>query len=99
MSRLIDRMTSEPYKVLKILYDHKVQMPGDMEYVPLSQIEMARMLDMSKMKMNSIFQQLDKDDLVHLMEGKRGKYILTDKAITIIKEISKIENKLEGADK
>ena len=99
MSRLIDRMTSEHYKVLKSLYDHKVQMPGDMEYVPLSQIEMARMLDMSKMKMNSIFQQLDKDDLVHLMEGKRGKYILTDKAITIIKEISKIENKLEGADK
>ena len=64
MSRLIDRMTSEHYKVLKSLYDHKVQMPGDMEYVPLSQIEMARMLDVSKMKMNSIFQQLDKDDLV-----------------------------------
>ena len=95
MSRLIDRMTSEHYKVLKILYDHKVQMPGDMEYVPLSQIEMARMLDMSKMKMNSIFQQLDKDDLVHLMEGKRGKYILTDKAKTIIQNIEQLGTKVD----
>ena len=99
MNALIDRLTSEPYKVLRIMYANRETLPDGTVYVPMSQVDLAKKLDVSNMKMNSIFKQLDEDDLVHLIEGKRGKYILTDKAITIIKEIGKIENKLEGADK
>ena len=80
MSRLIDRMTSEHYKVLKSLYDHKVQMPGDMEYVPLSQIEMARMLDMSKMKIDkAINNNLNKEQRDNLKNGIPVHMLLIDK--------------------
>jgi len=99
MKNVIDRMTSDSYKIIRIMYEHKDHLPDGTEYVPFSQVDMARELNLSINTMNKIFKQLDEDDLVHLMEGKRGKYILTDKAKTIIKEIARIENKLEGADK
>ncbi len=98
MKNVIDRMTSDSYKIIRIMYEHKDHLPDGTEYVPFSQVDMARELNLSINTMNKIFKQLDEDDLVHLMEGKRGKYILTDKAKTIIKEIARIENKLEGAD-
>lgn len=99
MKNVIDRMTSDSYKIIRIMYEHKDHLSDGTEYVPFSQMDMARELNLSINTMNKIFKQLDEDDLVHLMEGKRGKYILTDKAKTIIKEIARIENKLEGADK
>ena len=98
MSAVIDRMTSEPYKVLRIMYKHREEMEDGTEYVPMSQVELARILDMSVMKMNGIFKLLDKDNLIHLITGKRGKYLLTNRAKTIIEEIERIEAKLVGGD-
>lgn len=96
MKNVIDRMTSDSYKIIRILYDHKDHLPDGTEYVPFSQVDMARELNLSINTMNKIFKQLDEDDLVHLMEGKRGKYILSDRAKTIIEEMVRLQNKLEG---
>ena len=96
MKNVIDRMTSDSYKIIRILYEHKDHLPDGTEYVPFSQVDMARELNLSINTMNKIFKQLDEDDLVHLMEGKRGKYILSDKAKTIIEEMVRLENTLEG---
>lgn len=99
MGTLIDRMTSEAYKVLRILYEHRKTLPDGTEYVPMSQVELARLLNVSNMKMNAIFKQLDADDLVHLIKRKRGKYTISASAQTIIKNIENLENELEGVER
>ncbi len=75
------------------MYANREPLPDRRVYVPMSQGDYWKELDVSNVKRDSIFKQLDEDDLVHLIEGKRGKYILTSKTITIIKETGKIENK------
>ena len=42
--------------------------------------------------MNSMFKELHRQDLIYPYKGKRGRYCLTEKAQTILKEISKINN-------
>jgi predicted transcriptional regulator len=44
--------------------------------------------------MNKIFKQLRDDNLLLPIEGKRGKYELTEKAIIIIKDMEKLEDKI-----
>ena len=41
--------------------------------------------------MNKLFKQLKDDNLLLPIEGKRGKYELTEKAIIIIKDMEKLE--------
>ena len=91
MAGVIDRMTSDTYKIIRIMYDHKDFLPDGTEYIRFSQVDMAKELDLSTNTMNKIFRQLDEDDLIHLIEGKRGKYILTDKAKMIIDDIEQLE--------
>lgn len=91
MAGVIDRMTSDAYKIIRIMYDHKDFLPDGTEYIRFSQVDMAKELDLSTNTMNKIFRQLDEDDLIHLIEGKRGKYILTDKAKMIIDDIEQLE--------
>lgn len=43
--------------------------------------------------MNKVFKQLRDDNLLLSIEGKRGKYELTEKAI-IIKDMEKLEDKI-----
>lgn len=43
--------------------------------------------------MNKVFKQLRNDNVLLSIEGKRGKYELTEKAI-IIKDMEKLEDKI-----
>ena len=57
----------------------------DEKVIPLTQQEIATTLKCSKMKINSMFSILQKQDYIE--QKTRGKYVLTDKAENIIETI------------
>lgn len=87
MKSIIDKMTNNAYKVLKYMYSCQIKLPDGTKYIPLSQAGMAPLIGVSTITMNKIFKQLKDDNLLLPIEGKRGKYDLTEKAVIIIKEM------------
>ena len=87
MESIIDKMTSNAYKVLKYMHSCQIELPDGTKYIPLSQVEMAPLIGVSTITMNKLFKQLKDDNLLLPIEGKRGKYELTDKAIIIIRDM------------
>ena len=94
MDSIIDKMTSNAYKVLKYMYSCQIELPDGTKYVPLSQVEMAPLIGVSTITINKLFKQLRDDNLLLPIEGKRGKYELTEKAVIIIKDMEKLEDKI-----
>ena len=76
------------YDLLKLMHDNEVVIL-DEKVIPLTQQQIATTLKCSKMKINSMFRILQKQDFVE--QKTRGKYALTDKAETIIETIEKLQ--------
>lgn len=83
----MDLFLNDYYKLLKLLYDNQTVVL-DKKVVPLTQVEICSVLNMSKVKVNTIFVELQKEGL--LIQETRGKYSLTDKACVIVDSIEKI---------
>lgn len=94
METIIDKMTNNTYKILKYMYSCQIELPDGTKYIPLSQVEMASLIGVSTITINKLFRQLRTHDLLLPVEGKRGKYELTDKAIIIMKDMEKLEDKI-----
>lgn len=94
MVSIIDKMTNNAYKVLKYMYSCQIELPDGTKYIPLSQVAIASLFGISTITMNKLFKQLRSDNLLLPFEGKRGKYKLTDKAIIILKDMEKLEDKI-----
>ena len=73
----------------------QVEAPDGDKYIPVSQVEIADIFGMSTITVNKLFKQLKADDLLYPIENKRKRYKLSDRALIILKDISKLENKLE----
>jgi len=95
LGSVIDRMTNNTYKILKYMYSKQVEAPDGDKYIPVSQVEIADIFGMSTITVNKLFKQLKADDLLYPIENKRKRYKLSDRALIILKDISKLENKLE----
>ena len=98
LGTVIDKMTNNIYKVLKYMYTRQIETATGEKYIPLSQVEIAEVFGMSTITANKLFKQLKEDDLLHPLENKRGKYRFTDKALIILKEMERLENKLEEVE-
>ena len=94
MDSIIDKIPNHAYKVLKYMYSCQIRLPDGTKHIPLSQAEMAPLIGVSTITMNKIFKQLRNDNLLLPIEGKRGKYELTEKAIIIIKDMEILEDKI-----
>ena len=76
------------YDLLKLMHDNEVIIL-DEKVIPLTQQQIATTLKCSKMKINSMFSVLQKQDFGE--QKTRGKYVLTDKAEMIIETIEKLQ--------
>ena len=94
MSKVIESLTNNNYRVLKFLSDNQVELNG-IKFIAITQIEIAQELGLSKVTVNSIMRDLQEKKLVCPFENRRGKYCLSDKAEIIIKSIEQINKKLE----
>ena len=52
MESIIDKMTSNAYKVLKYMHSCQIELPDGTKYIPLSQVEMAPLIGVSTITMN-----------------------------------------------
>lgn len=89
---ILDLLLTDYYRILRVLDENQVKINNNEKFVPLTQIEVAELIGVSKITMNSMFKELHRQDLIYPYKGKRGIYCLTEKAQTILKEISKINN-------
>lgn len=92
---LIDKFTTDNYRILKILYDNKVKMTDGSVFTPLTQGEVANQMGISKITINVMFRDLQKYGLIYPYQSGRGRYCLTGKALIVIKQIEALENKLK----
>ena len=74
------------YEILRLLCDNQVSIK-DEQYINLSQQEIADMAHYSKLKTNKILNELMDMGYVNLYKNKRGKYVITEKAVKIIEII------------
>jgi len=79
------------YDLLKLMHDNEAVVL-DKKVIPLTQIQIANSLNYSKMKVNSMFGILQKEGFIE--QQMRGKYVLTDKAETIINTIEVANKKI-----
>ena len=92
---MIENLMTNNFKTLCVLYKYQIILPNGTKYTPLSQVDIAQILNVSTITMNSIFKYLKKNNLVIPFENKRGTYCLTDKALIILDGINDIENKIK----
>ncbi|MBQ3545649.1 MAG: helix-turn-helix domain-containing protein [Lachnospiraceae bacterium] len=83
----IELLLNDYYALLKLLHENEVVVL-DETIIPLTQQQIADALDFSKMKVNSMFNVLQREGLIE--QKTRGKYVLSDRAENIIKSINKI---------
>lgn len=88
----MDLFLNDNYKLLKLLYDNQ-SVVLDKRVIPLTQAEICAALGMSKVKVNSMFVEFQKEGL--LIQESRGKYSLTDIAETIVNSIVHIDRKIQ----
>ncbi|MDD3140582.1 MAG: helix-turn-helix domain-containing protein [Lachnospiraceae bacterium] len=81
------------FEVLKILDENEATIL-DEKVIPLTQLQIANIMTCSKMKVNTMFQNLQKEGFIE--QKTRGKYVLTDNARSIIKTIDNIDKKIMG---
>lgn len=91
---ILDLLLTDYYKILRVLYENQVKINNNEKFVPLTQIEIAEIMGVSKITMNSMFKELQRQNLIYRYKGRRGRYCLTDKAQVILEEIIKINNYL-----
>lgn len=84
----IKLLLNDYYDLLKLMHDNEVVIL-DEKIIPLTQQQIAVALKYSKMKVNSMFSILQKENFIE--QKTRGKYILTDKAETIINTLEKLQ--------
>lgn len=89
----MDMFLNDNYKILKLMYNNQAIVLNE-NIVPLTQAKICSELKMSKMKVNAIFVEFQKEQF--LIQETRGKYSLTDKARFVVESIEKISMVQEG---
>lgn len=83
-----EKLTTNYYKTLEILYDSLVNINNE-KIAIVTQVEISERLGLSKITVNSIFKELREDGLVR-HDKVIGRYRLSDKAIEIVQKMKKI---------
>lgn len=79
------------FALLKILDENEATILEE-RVIPLTQLQIANLMNCSKMKINTMFQNLQNEGFIE--QKTRGKYLLTDNARSIIKTIDSIDKKI-----
>ena len=88
MEFTLEFFANDRYIILKLLLDNQIQVKDDF-YVSLSQQEIADMVHFSKLKTNRLLNELINQKFVQYYNGKRGKYIITEKGYKALHLIRK----------
>jgi predicted transcriptional regulator len=87
---LIEKITTNYFKVLSMLYDNKIVV-NKKYMIPITQSEVSEMMGINKTTVNRIFKELKSDNLIVNDENKNGRYYITEKGIEVVKRIYSIK--------
>ncbi|WP_326910648.1 winged helix-turn-helix transcriptional regulator [Sedimentibacter sp. MB31-C6] len=82
--KLIDFFTNDKFKVLVVLNKHQIQVQ-EATFSPLTQQEISEILHYSKAKINQIINELIDNEFIEFYNNTKGRYVITKKAIDILK--------------
>lgn len=85
----LDYFTNDRYKVLDCMKQRQIDVSG-IQVVPLSQRQISVITGVAYKTVNNIIKELKANGYINYQGTTRGKYSLTDKAIT---ELGKMQNK------
>lgn len=88
----MDLFFNDFYRLLKLLYDNQTVIL-DKKIIPLTQDEVCSVLNMSKVKINSMFVELQKEG--YLIQETRGKYSLSHKSEIIMQSLTSLNEKIK----
>lgn len=91
MNEIIEKITTNYFKTLQILFDNQVTSSDGIMFVPMTQMEIAEKINVSKITINNIFKELKEDGLIEAYSSKRGMYIITEQGKHIIKTINTLK--------
>ena len=74
---------NDRYSLLVMLQNNQIKVKDDF-YIPLSQQEIADMIQFSKLKTNKLLNELMSNGYVEFYNGKRGKYSITEKGHKVL---------------
>ncbi len=74
---------NDRFQILKILYDNQVTI-GDNQFVPVTQEELASLLDWSKAKVNKVLNEVIDAGYVTVFNGSKGRYQITENGLEAI---------------
>ena len=85
----LEFFANDRYALLKMLLDNQIKVKDDF-YVPLSQQEIADMIQFSKLKTNRLLNELKDNGFIDCFNGKRGKYVITEKGHKVLQLMQKM---------
>lgn len=86
---------NDRYRILQCMVERQVDVKGQL-IVPLSQQDIADMVQLSKKKVNIIIGELKSNGYIFQQSPTRGKYLLTNEALQAVRIIQKEEAGLNG---
>lgn len=86
----LEFFSNDRYKILQCMFDRQIEISGQ-NVVPLSQQNIADVVQLSKKKVNTIIGELKSNGYIQQQSPTRGKYLLTNKAIQVVRKIQKEE--------
>ena len=84
-----DKMTTNYYKVLEILYDNLVVIDGEQVSI-MTQVNIAKKTGLTTVTVNSIFKELKEDGLIRQNKKLVRFYCLSEEAINIVKKMKRV---------
>ena len=91
----LEFFSNDRYRVLQCMTERQIEVNG-INIVPLSQQDIANMVQLSKKKVNSIIRELKENGYVLQQSPTRGKYFLTEKALNVVNQIQSEGAKVNG---
>jgi Mn-dependent DtxR family transcriptional regulator len=86
--QLKEKLTTNYYKVLELLYDSLTIVNGERVSV-ITQVEISKKMNLSTITINTIFKELKNDGLVEI-DKSIGRYRLSSESIKIVEKMKKI---------
>ena len=88
---VVDKLTTNYYKVLALLFDKGVQVDGK-RLVPITQSEVTKLTGINKTTVNKIFKELQHDGLITYESTRFGQYFITNRGADIVRKIKSIRD-------
>lgn len=91
----LEFFSNDRYRILQCMAERQIEVNGK-TIVPLSQQDIADVVQLSKKKVNTIIGELKENGYILQQSPTRGKYTLTEKALHAVNQIQREGAKTNG---